>query len=144
MKTNGDVPYHRLQDHTMNASANVLRFKGQLQIHLNGANPAGPACAADAGPRSGDDYMGEKPLLNGGTNEQADLYIRYATALDEEIQLPEAYAFLFESDGSRGRMDIVGYDDLGIVYGIPIQPQISRHLALLVLGRPAGCTAGSS
>ncbi|MEK5238994.1 glycosyl hydrolase 115 family protein [Paenibacillus sp. FSL L8-0470] len=118
MKTNGDVPYHRLQDHTMNASANVLRFKGQLQIHLE-MEPTRPVQhALRMLDRDLETVLGEKPLLNGGTNEQADLYIRYATALDEEIQLPEAYAFLFESDGSRGRMDIVGYDDLGIVYGI--------------------------
>jgi len=62
--------------------------------------------------------LGAKPELITGNDNVAELCIRSAAAQDSCQQRPEAFGFRFHSNGSHPRMDIVGYDELGLVYGI--------------------------
>jgi hypothetical protein len=62
--------------------------------------------------------LGMKPELVNGTDVTAELCIRNAVEEDLCQQRPEAFGFRFYLDGIKPRMDIIGLDDLGLVYGI--------------------------
>lgn len=62
--------------------------------------------------------IGAKPQLVTEMDVQTDLCIRIALEQDNIPQRPEAFGFRFHSNGKNPRMEIIGHDDLGLVYGI--------------------------
>ncbi|GAA4829847.1 hypothetical protein GCM10023310_03540 [Paenibacillus vulneris] len=62
--------------------------------------------------------LGAKPELVTEATEAAEIGIRIAGEKDDCQQRPEAFGFRFCSNGGNPRMEIIGYDDLGLVYGI--------------------------
>lgn len=62
--------------------------------------------------------LGVKPKLVGADAQEAELHIRYASKEELSLQRPEAFGFRFVQDGAFTRLDIIGFDDLGIIYGI--------------------------
>lgn len=95
-----------------------LELKGPLRIQVPSIRTAPVEHAIQILVRDIEAVLGEKPKLVMGTEKQADLYIRMAEERDHIAQRPEAFGFRFHSNGSISWMDIVGHDDLGIVYGI--------------------------
>lgn len=70
----------------------------------------------------GKDFQWEerRTSLASGHDAGAELHIRYAGEQDREINRPEAFGFrfAFDENGIPVAMHIVGYDDLGLVYGL--------------------------
>ncbi|WP_192702263.1 glycosyl hydrolase 115 family protein [Paenibacillus sp. OAS669] len=62
--------------------------------------------------------LGAKPELVTEATEAAEIGIRIAGEKGGCQQRPEAFGFRFCSNGGTPRMEIIGYDDLGLLYGI--------------------------
>ena len=58
------------------------------------------------------------PKLCSSNKEAADIVIRYASTKEECPDRPEAYSFQFIENHGKLSFHIVGYDDLGIIYGL--------------------------
>ncbi|WP_251551401.1 glycosyl hydrolase 115 family protein [Neobacillus muris] len=95
-----------------------LELKGQLRIKIPEVRTSPVDHAIRILVRDVETVLGEVPKLVIGPEDVADLCIRYAEHKDNCPQHPEAHGFRFHSDGRNSWMDIVGYDELGIVYGI--------------------------
>ncbi|WP_248924081.1 glycosyl hydrolase 115 family protein [Paenibacillus hamazuiensis] len=96
-----------------------LRFGGAIRIRI----PALPASPVEHAlrmlSRDWQAVLGEAPVMSAEPYEEADLGIRYAVDEDGIAERPEAFGFRFgAAAGQRPRMEIVGRDDLGLVYGI--------------------------
>jgi hypothetical protein len=62
--------------------------------------------------------FGKPPILVTSFSEKADLIIRYA-ATDKDCPVrPEAFTFRFIENNGKMSFHIIGYDDLGIIYGL--------------------------
>ncbi|MDY7223274.1 glycosyl hydrolase 115 family protein [Halalkalibacterium halodurans] len=68
--------------------------------------------------RDHEQVLGTAPRLISGTNEPADIVIRYAAPEDCCPNWPEAFCFRFVKDGDRTELHIAADDDLGLVYAI--------------------------
>lgn len=62
--------------------------------------------------------FGKTPKLCSPNTEAADIFIRYAAHEEECPQRPEAYGFRFTENNGKCSFQIIGYDDLGIIYGL--------------------------
>lgn len=95
-----------------------LTLKGQVRIHIPEIRTSPIDHAIRMLVRDFEAVLGAKPELITGDDNVAELCIRSAAAQDSCQQRPEAFGFRFRSNGDHPRMDIVGYDELGLVYGI--------------------------
>ncbi len=62
--------------------------------------------------------FGEMPTCKTVNCENVDIVIRYAENEAECLERPEAFSFRFEEVNGRSTLHIIGYDDLGIIYGL--------------------------
>ncbi|MCC3355879.1 glycosyl hydrolase 115 family protein [Bacillus sp. REN16] len=62
--------------------------------------------------------FGKTPLLQTLVSETADIVIRYAENDEECPARPEAFSFRFVENKGKWSFHIIGYDDLGIIYGL--------------------------
>lgn len=60
--------------------------------------------------------FGIPPIVK--TLEKTDIVIRYAVTAEECPARPEAFSFRFEENDGKWSLHIIGYDDLGIIYGL--------------------------
>ena len=68
--------------------------------------------------RDHEKVFGKTPKLCSPNSEAADIVIRYAAHEEECPQRPEAYGFRFTENNGKCSFQIIGYDDLGIIYGL--------------------------
>lgn len=97
--------------------------------------------------RDHEKVLGKSPSLETTFTEKVDMVIRYAETADECPQRPEAFGFRFLEQDGKWSCHIIGYDDLGIIYGllhysqqylgvdpfwywadIPIKPKTNIHI----------------
>lgn len=95
-----------------------LKLKGLVRIQFPDIRTSPIEHAIRMLVRDFEVVLGAKPELVTGNEKAAELCIRMAVEQDNCLQHPEAFGFRFHSSGRNPRMDIVGYDDLGLVYGI--------------------------
>ena len=62
--------------------------------------------------------FGKQPLLETSFVENADIVIRYSETDEECPPKPEAYSYRFKENNGKWSFHIIGYDDLGIIYGL--------------------------
>jgi hypothetical protein len=62
--------------------------------------------------------FGKMPNLISTNTETADIVVRYASNHKECPERPEAFGYRFVEDNEKLSFHIVGYDDLGIIYGL--------------------------
>jgi hypothetical protein len=62
--------------------------------------------------------FGKMPNLISLNTETADIVVRYASNHEECPERPEAFGFRFVENNEKLSFHIVGYDDLGIIYGL--------------------------
>ncbi|MFC0211536.1 glycosyl hydrolase 115 family protein [Paenibacillus chartarius] len=93
-------------------------MKGQVRVRIPEALTSPVEHAVRMLVRDLEAVLGTAPELVAGGQQAAELHIRYANEQDDIPQRPEAFGFRFPSDGTSLRMDIVGRDELGLVYGI--------------------------
>ena len=74
--------------------------------------------AVDMISRDHSKVFGKPPVLETSMPEKADIVIRYAERDNECSAKPEAYSFRFEEKDGKSQLHIIGYDDLGIIYGL--------------------------
>ncbi|MEH6995014.1 glycosyl hydrolase 115 family protein [Neobacillus drentensis] len=74
--------------------------------------------AVDMIMRDHETVFGKTPKLCSPNTEAADIVIRYAAHEEECPQRPEAYGFRFTENNGKCSFQIIGYDDLGIIYGL--------------------------
>ncbi|MEH7254937.1 glycosyl hydrolase 115 family protein [Neobacillus niacini] len=74
--------------------------------------------AVDMISRDHSKVFGKPPVLETSLSEKADIVIRYAETNIECSAKPEAYSFRFEEKDGKSQLHIIGYDDLGIIYGL--------------------------
>jgi hypothetical protein len=93
-----------------------LQLKGivRIQILENLSLPVEHAVRMLA--RDIEAVLGMEPEFVTGISEAAELQIRFAEEQDNCAKRPEAFCFRFHS--SKPYMDIIGHDELGLVYGI--------------------------
>jgi hypothetical protein len=97
-----------------NSENKRLVLKGQVRIQIPDIRTKPVEHAIQILIRDFEAVLGEKPMLVIGPEKEAELCIRMV----EESIRPEAFGFRFHSNERNSWMDIVGHDDLGIVYGI--------------------------
>lgn len=100
-----------------------LKLKGRVRIQVpepavSPASPVGHALRMLV--RDFEAVLGELPELvaEGAPGAAPQLELRLAGEEDDCTRRPEAFAFRFAADGPAPRMRIIGYDELGLVYGI--------------------------
>ncbi|MCG7216276.1 glycosyl hydrolase 115 family protein [Paenibacillus mucilaginosus] len=98
-------------------SNEALRLKGRVRIGVPGTYPSSVAHAIRMLGRDLEAVLGAAPELV-AEEESAELRIRLAAEEDRCPERPEAFGFRSHMAGGRPRMDIVGRDELGLVYGI--------------------------
>ncbi|WP_245948048.1 glycosyl hydrolase 115 family protein [Paenibacillus sambharensis] len=64
--------------------------------------------------RDHENVFGSKPLRK----EPGTITIRYAASDEECPAWPEAYSFQFSGEGDSRRLEIIGRDELGLIYGM--------------------------
>ncbi|PAE40908.1 glycosyl hydrolase 115 family protein [Bacillus sp. 7884-1] len=74
--------------------------------------------AVDMIMRDHEKVFGKMPKLCSPNTEAADIVIRYAAHEEECPQRPEAYGFRFTENNGKCSFQIIGYDYLGIIYGL--------------------------
>lgn len=62
--------------------------------------------------------FGSKPNLNHNSTNTNDIVIRYKHSNEQLADTPESFSFRFKEENSRTSLQIIGNDDLGIIYGI--------------------------
>ncbi len=122
----GAVPY---------AGSAMIFFEEELLVKLNGngnewllsgevkvAAPDGLSSAIGHGlrmlMRDLETKLGVPPVMTTMDDNGTQLRIRYAAAEDECPMHEEAYGFRFHSREEGNRLDIIGRDELGLLYGI--------------------------
>ncbi|MGO4108287.1 glycosyl hydrolase 115 family protein [Paenibacillus sp. YAF4_2] len=101
----------------MNQTISQLKLKGAVPVQL-AAKPSSPIeHALNILMRDLETVLGEKPNLVTDSGS-AELIIRLSEEQDDCPQRPEAFCYRFHLDEDAACMSIIGYDDLGIVYGI--------------------------
>ncbi len=95
-----------------------LRLTGQERIGVPETRPAPVEHALRMLVRDFEAVLGAKPALVPVSDETADLRIRFAEKKDGCAKRPETFGFRFDASGGMARMNIIGNDDLGLVYGI--------------------------
>lgn len=95
-----------------------LELKCQVRIQIPDKRTSPVEHAIRILERDFEKVLGEKPKLIIESEKEADLCIRMAEERDKCPQRPEAFGFRFQSNGGIPQIDIVGQDELGIVYGI--------------------------
>jgi hypothetical protein len=82
-------------------------------------NSTGPVRhAVDMIMRDHKKVFGKMPNLISSNTETANIVVRYASNHDECPGRPEAFGYRFIEDNGELSFHIVGYDDLGIIYGL--------------------------
>lgn len=74
--------------------------------------------AVDMIVRDHEKVFGKVPNLISSNTEAADIVVRYASNHEECPERPEAYGFRFIENAEKPSFHIVGFDDLGIIYGL--------------------------
>ncbi|MBY0144424.1 glycosyl hydrolase 115 family protein [Neobacillus niacini] len=74
--------------------------------------------AVDMIVRDHEKVFGKVPNLITSNTEKADIVVRYTSNHEECPERPEAYGFRFMENAEKPSYHIVGYDDLGIIYGL--------------------------
>lgn len=74
--------------------------------------------AVDMIVRDHEKVFGKTPNLFSSNTETADIVVRYASNYEECPERPEAYGFRCMENDEKLSYHIVGYDDLGIIYGL--------------------------
>lgn len=97
--------------HTENG---FLQLEGSIRIRLEATLTSPVQHALRMLTRDMETVLGAKPQLVEGADEHADISIRYA-GKEESLQRSEAFGFRFPTADA---MDIVGGDELGLVYGM--------------------------
>lgn len=101
-----------------NQAIEQLDLKGQVHIEVPGILLSSVEHALRMLVRDFETVLGTKPQLVTEADEKSQLCIRLAVEKDDIPKRSEAFGFRFHSDGGISRMEIIGHDDLGLVYGI--------------------------
>ncbi|MBB3111548.1 hypothetical protein FHS18_003616 [Paenibacillus phyllosphaerae] len=94
-----------------------LRLEGHVRIYAAGERPAPVEHALRMLQRDLETVLGAQPEIV-TTLGEAQMVIRLAEEADHCPQRPEAYGYRSSQDGDNVQLHIIGYDELGIVYGI--------------------------
>ncbi|MDQ0875234.1 hypothetical protein QFZ77_003893 [Paenibacillus sp. V4I3] len=98
---------------------NQLRLSREIRIQVSESLSSPVEHALRFLLRDWSNVMQAVPFLTTQVEEAVDLIIRYARAEDGWENRPEAYGFRFRgADGQQTHMEIIGVDDLGLIYGI--------------------------
>ena len=95
-----------------------LKLGGQIRIQVPPVSASPVMHALRMLARDLVAVLGEEPEFVTEDGTAAKLNIRLAETRDQCEGRPEAFCFRFESNAEGRRLNIIGYDDLGIVYGI--------------------------
>ncbi|QGQ96076.1 hypothetical protein EHS13_14915 [Paenibacillus psychroresistens] len=95
-----------------------LVLKGQVYIQIPEIQFSSVEHALRILVRDFETVLGAKPKLVTRTDEEVDLCLRIAVEKDDIPKRSEAFGFRFHEIGKVPRMEIIGHDDLGLVYGI--------------------------
>jgi hypothetical protein len=101
-----------------NQANEQLVLKGQVHVQIPEIQHSSVKHALRMLVRDFETVLGAKPQLVTETGEKAELCIRIALEKDDIPKRSEAFGFRFHSNGRYPRMEIIGHDDLGLVYGI--------------------------
>jgi hypothetical protein len=80
--------------------------------------PTSVQYAVDMITRDHTKVFGKPPVLVTSFSEKADLVISYAATEKDCPARPEAYSYRFTENNGKRSFHIIGFDDLGIIYGL--------------------------
>lgn len=95
-----------------------LILRGQVRIQVPAVSPSPVKHALRMLVRDLKAVLGAEPELVTDNCAAAQLHIRLAEERDHCEERPEAFGFRFESSADGTRLNIIGNDDLGLIYGI--------------------------